>query len=200
MITVLDLGIGNIGSIVNIINYIGEDCNVATHYRDIEKADKLILPGVGSFDSGMNALIEKSFLDPLNEFVLIKKYPILGICLGMQMMCSRSEEGDISGLNWIDAEVIKFSNKKLPIPHMGWNTLMINKKKVNFFKTLPTDRFYFVHSYFVDCHEPKDILYETSYENKFVSAFMKENIIGVQFHPEKSHIYGMNFFKIFSKL
>jgi glutamine amidotransferase len=200
MITILDLGIGNIGSIINIINYIGEDCKVATHYKDIRKADKLILPGVGSFDTGMNALFESSFLDPLNEFVLIRKCPILGICLGMQMMCSRSEEGKILGLNWIDADVMRFSNKKLPIPHMGWNTLVPSNKKKNFFKTLASDRFYFVHSYFVNCHEPKDVLYETCYENRFVSAFMKENIIGVQFHPEKSHIYGMNFLKSFSKL
>lgn len=203
MIVVLDTGCANIGSILSMSKKMGFDAIPTSNYKDIVSAQKIILPGVGHFDAGMQALRSLDMIDCLKEKVLIDKTPILGICLGMQLLCNSSEEGNSAGLGLIDADVKSFSsfiNSDLKIPHMGWNNVNVVKKNplINIEET--TNRFYFVHSYFVQCNSPSDILTTTQYGIQFTSSFLKENIMGVQFHPEKSHKFGMNLLKNFSKI
>jgi glutamine amidotransferase len=203
MITIIDYGAGNIQSIKNMICRIGGTCVISDNPVDIEKADKLILPGVGRFDFGMNNLLKSNLVVSLNAAVLKQKTPILGICLGAQLMCSSSEEGIKNGLNWFDGQVIKFkkdrfqSNQK--IPHMGWNTVSLQKNS-KLFEGFDEKRFYFVHSYHFLTHEASINLTITEYGYEFVSAMEKDNIFAVQFHPEKSHKYGMRLMENFIKL
>ena len=196
MIVIVDYGVGNLGSIHNMIKKLGYKSIVSSSLDDIRQADKLILPGVGSFDIAMKNLNNLGMIDILNEKVLIQKTPILGICLGMQLLTKGSEEGQIKGLGYIDAYATKFDNSNLIVPHMGWNIVNIQKDNALFDNTKET-RFYFVHSYSVSCSNQSDILTTTNYGKVFVSSFLKENIIGAQFHPEKSHKFGMKFFKVF---
>jgi imidazole glycerol-phosphate synthase subunit HisH len=186
VIVIIDYGMGNVGSILNIIRKVGGNAIVSSDPDIIAKATKLILPGVGSFDEGMKKL------EPLRKIiekkVLCDKVPILGICLGMQLMTQSSEEGILPGLGWIEGTTIKFSlDKQFKIPHMGWNYIKsIKESKLT--TDLPNQsRFYFVHSYHV---VSKDVILVSNYGINFVSVINKENIYGVQFHPEKSHIYG----------
>ncbi|MGD9107958.1 MAG: imidazole glycerol phosphate synthase subunit HisH [Gammaproteobacteria bacterium] len=201
MIAVIDCGIGNIGSVLNMLKKIGVDAIASSDINVIKEADKLILPGIGSFDSAMQKLKSIDLVEDLNRIVLDKKTPILGICLGMQLMTKSSEEGKLPGFGWIDARTVKFkfdiSTEKLRLPHIGWNFVNVNKNK-DFFKKINDEvRFYFVHSYHVACNLPEDIMTTTDYGYNFVSSFQHENIFGVQFHPEKSHQYGMNFLQSF---
>lgn len=198
MIVVIDYGMGNVGSIVNMIKKVGYECIVSSSVNDVLNATKLILPGVGSFDKAMQNLQQLNLIDSINKKVIENKTPILGICLGMQLMTKGSEEGKLSGLSYINGYSNKFdSNQGLLIPHMGWN--LINVKKTNnlFTNTKEEQRFYFVHSFAVSCEDSEDILSTTFYGKEFVSSFQKNNILGVQFHPEKSHTFGMHFFKNF---
>lgn len=166
---------------------------VSSDPREIEKADKIILPGVGHFQRAMENLSNLGMINALNEFVLVKKKPILGICLGLQLMANSSEEGNVVGMGWIDATVVKFrvnDNLKYKIPHIGWNHTIAYKKSI-LQKNIPDfSEFYFIHSYHLQVADKTDILSETMYEVKFPSAIEKENIFGVQFHPEKSHKSG----------
>ncbi len=160
----------------------------------------MLLPGVGHFANGMKMLEETGLKEILNHQVLINKIPIMGICLGMQLMTRASAEGDVEGLGWIDAETKKFNLDvtKLKIPHMGWNQLEVKKDtEISKFIT-KDDLFYFVHSYYVNCNRKEDVLFQSDYGNSFVSGFERENIVGVQFHPEKSHSGGMRLIKNFS--
>lgn len=141
---------------------------------------------MGAFDSGMNSLEKLGILDALNQKVLNERAPILGICLGMQLMTNRSEEGVLAGLGWIDADTKKFANTTLKIPHMGWNIVKHKKDSKLFDEQTGEKRYYFVHSYYVDVHDERDILTTTTYGHDFVSSFEKDNIFGVQFHPEKA--------------
>jgi glutamine amidotransferase len=173
---------------------------ISSDIADIESAEKLILPGVGSFDYGMQNLDNLNLIEILNKKVVRDDTPILGICLGMQLFTKTSEEGNRKGLCWLDAETVKFSlnsNSLLKIPHMGWETL--NVKKTHFiFDDLKTDAmYYFVHSFHLMCDQETDILSTSHYGYDFVSSISIENIIGVQFHPEKSHKYGMKLLKNF---
>jgi glutamine amidotransferase len=197
MITVIDYGMGNLGSIANMIKKVGAKSIITSSVEDIKRADKLILPGVGSFDNGMRQLKELGLIDTLNTKVLDDKTPILGICLGMQLMAESSEEGELDGLGWVEAKSKKFISKSLKVPHMGWNIIYNQKESKLFSLTDDEKRFYFVHSYFVECNREEDILTTTYYGHDFVSSFEKENIVGVQFHPEKSHKFGMKLFKNF---
>lgn len=197
MIVIVDYGMGNLGSIVNMIKKIGYKCIVTSNLEEIKNATKLILPGIGSFDNGMRNLQELNMLDVLNQKVMVDKTPILGICLGMQLMTKNSEEGKLSGLGWIDAETKKFVSDTFKIPHMGWNIIKHQKISKLFDEFESEKRFYFVHSYCVSCKQKADILTSTNYIKEFVSSFEKENIIGVQFHPEKSHKFGMSLIKNF---
>jgi glutamine amidotransferase len=202
MITVIDYGMGNLGSIVNIIRKVGGDAVIASDPDEILLAKKIILPGVGSFDAGMKNLREKNLITPLNKKIMEEKTPLLGICLGMQLITKKSEEGALLGLGWIDAETVKFkfSTNDLKIPHMGWNYLSIKKPSKLFTNMYEEPRFYFVHSYYVACNDKKDILTTTDYGFEFASAIEKENIYATQFHPEKSHKYGIKLIQNFIEL
>ncbi|MCT7487114.1 imidazole glycerol phosphate synthase subunit HisH [Aliarcobacter cryaerophilus] len=199
MIVVIDYGMGNLGSIANMIKKVGHKSIITSDLDEIKKATKLILPGVGSFDNGMKNLQERGMIEVLNQKVLVEKIPILGICLGMQLMTKTSEEGNLAGLGWVDAETKKFVSDTLKIPHMGWNIIKHQKSSQLFDELESEKRFYFVHSYCVSCNHQEDILTTTNYTHDFVSSFEKENIIGVQFHPEKSHKFGMSIIRNFAE-
>ena len=199
MIVIVDYKCGNIASVVNIIKKAGSKAVISSDAKIISKASKLILPGVGSFDYGMNQLEEMDLIDIITQHVNEGKY-ILGICLGMQLLGKRSDEGASKGLSLIDAEIIKFpSDGKLPIPHMGWNKVTVQKPNVLIEETEFT-KFYFVHSYYMKCNDPELILSTTEYGLNFVSAISQNNILGVQFHPEKSHKFGLDLIKKFTEL
>lgn len=203
MVVIIDYGIGNLGSIANMLRKIGVENSISSNKSEIEKADKLILPGVGSFDTGMRNLSDLKLIEPLNIKVIGQKTPILGICLGMQLFTKKSQEGIMPGLGWIDAETVKFrfieGANPLRIPHMGWNHIKPEKENVLLNGLTGESRYYFVHSYHVICNHDEDVLATTSYGYDFVSVVRKENIVGVQFHPEKSHKFGINFLTNFIK-
>jgi glutamine amidotransferase len=202
-IIIIDYGMGNLRSVQKKFNRIGANAIVTNNSDEIEQAKKLVLPGVGSFDNGVRKLKEYALWDVIQKRVMVDKIPILGICLGMQLMAVSSEEGIENGFAWFDAEVKKFSvNDKLKfkVPHMGWNQ-MEQKKESILLKDLPSDAyFYFVHSFHYNSRNQEDVLGTTVYEYEFASAIEKENIYGVQFHPEKSHEWGEMMFENFLKL
>ena len=176
---------------------------VSSDPKEIAGSDKLILPGVGHFGKAMANLKELNLLDTLNEAVLVKKKPILGICLGMQLLAKKSEEGDAEGLGWIDGEVVKFqvSDKlKYKIPHMGWNQVYLKNDGLLMKKIPELSEFYFVHSYYMKIKNRADLLNETEYDYIFTSAVEKDNVFGVQYHPEKSHDAGAQILKNFIEL
>lgn len=191
---------GNLGSIKNMLSFLGYNSIISDQKKDIDNSDFLILPGVGKFDHAMENINKLNLEEVIKKNVLDKKIPILGICLGMQLMCLKSEEGTKNGLSLIDYEVKKFKfdeKNNLKVPHMGWNFLK-NTSDSTLFKGINGNlRYYFVHSYFVeDSNNPfKSSL--TEYGINFVSSFEKNNLFGVQFHPEKSHRYGKELFKNF---
>ena len=203
MIVIIDYGMGNLGSIQNIVKKAGYKSIISSKLEDISNAEKLILPGVGNFKEAMINLTHLNLIAILNKKVLVDKTPILGICLGMQLMTSYSEEGNVYGLDWIKGKTTKFTFPNYPeikIPHMGWNEIIPSKShKINTDFEIPS-RFYFVHSYFVSCEDSNDILHQTDYHGNFTSAFNKENIFGVQYHPEKSHVFGLKLMKNFIEL
>jgi len=201
MISIINYGLGNLGSIRNMFKKIGYESRIVESPEELESATKIILPGVGAFDTGMKNLQDGKWIDSLNRRVLIDKVPVLGICLGMQLMCRKSEEGKMQGLSWIDADAkkFKFEDKSLKIPHMGWNECIAKKESNLIDNDFNERRFYFVHSYYVDTDLPTDVLFETQYGGKFTSAFEKDNIIGMQFHPEKSHKFGLSILKNFAE-
>ena len=199
MITIIDYGAGNIGSIVNMLNRLGQDSVVTNDPFQISIATKLILPGVGKFDYGISKLSDSGLIKILNEKVLIEQVPILGICLGAQLMTKSSEEGELPGLAWFDAEVIKFKNG-LKVPHMGWNFVSPGIKS-SISTNLPNNsRYYFVHSYYIRSFKQEDVMFISNYGHDFVSGLSKNNIYAVQFHPEKSHKFGMRLFENFIAL
>ena len=200
MIVIVDYKMGNLGSVMNIIKKIGHSAIISSDIETISKADKLILPGVGSFEKAMQNLRDLNLIDVLNKKVIDQKTPILGICLGMQLLTNYSEEGNVEGLKWINAETKKFTlenNPELKIPHMGWNEVIIPKSNPLCEDLYEGSRFYFVHSYHVNCLSDDNILMTTNFGNEFTSAVVRENIFGVQFHPEKSHKFGMKLLKNF---
>lgn len=202
LITIIDYGIGNLNSVANMIRHFGGTCRFASDPCEVSVSEKLILPGVGAFDCGMDALRNSGILDALNEAVLDRGVPVLGICLGMQLMARRSEEGRLSGLGWLDAEVVKFrffEGSLLKIPHMGWNTLSVVRDDPLIFPE-ERQRFYFVHSYHLVCADENDVLATCHYGYEFVAAFRRGNIWGVQFHPEKSHRFGMGVLRRFVEM
>ncbi|MBL7889954.1 MAG: imidazole glycerol phosphate synthase subunit HisH [Bacteroidia bacterium] len=203
MITIIDYGIGNVGSIKNMLKKVGAKSQITGDLNEIEKADKLILPGVGSFDFGMTQLKNNNLTSILNQKVLVEKKPILGICLGMQLLTKGSEEGKEAGLGWINATTLKFKFEddiNLKVPHMGWNNIEI-KKDSRLLRDLPIpSKFYFVHSYYVKCEDASNSILSSTYGHEFTCGIEKENILGVQFHPEKSHKFGMRILKNFSEL
>ena len=198
---IINIGIGNIGSVANMVRKVGGEAIITSNPEDVVRADKLIFPGVGAFDVAIKNLKSLGLIEILNERILVHKVPILGICLGMQLMTNSSEEGNMNGLGWINARTVKFkfNDNSIKVPHMGWNTVNLSKES-RLFANMENqeNRFYFVHSYYVECNNSEDILTTTKYGDKeFVSSFERENIIGVQFHPEKSHKFGMQLIKNF---
>ncbi len=201
MIAIIDYKIGNLGSIKNMLRKLGTESFITNDPSEIEAADKIILPGVGSFDEGMIKLKESGLIPTLDKLVKEDKKPVLGICLGMQLMTNKSEEGSLSGLGWVDAEVVKFNLKdtSFKVPHMGWNYVSPVKEN-KLIQAEEHSRFYFVHSYYVRCNNSEDILTKSHHGIEFVSVFQSDNIIGIQAHPEKSHKYGLSFLKKFTDL
>ena len=203
MIYIVDYGIGNLGSIENIILRTGGEVGISSNPIEIEKATKLILPGVGNFDYGMKKLKESGLNEIIEQKALKEKIPTLGICLGAQMMCKSSEEGIEPGLGWFDANVKKFDfldNAQLRVPHMGWNFVKIKKESLIAKDLAENSRFYFVHSYHMLPNVKEDLLFETSYGYNFASGLQRENLYALQFHPEKSHSFGKQIFKNFINL
>lgn len=201
MIAILDYNTGNIKSIWNMFNKLGIESIITANVDEIEKASKYVLPGVGSFDHGIHSLKCSSFFNALETEVLGNKKPVLGICLGMQLLTNSSEEGKQKGLGWINAETVRFDLKdyRLAIPHMGWNYVNpVNSG--NIFRNLEVSRFYFVHSYHVLCNYRENILATADYGGEFVCSIVKDNIYGVQFHPEKSHKFGMQLLQNFGEI
>jgi imidazole glycerol-phosphate synthase subunit HisH len=195
MIVIVDYGMGNLGSVLNMLKKAGAGAVISSIASVIETGEKLILPGVGSFDNGMKSLADRGLVEVLNRKVLGDRTPILGICLGMQLFSRRSEEGSLPGLGWIDADTTKFrfdgGRGKRAIPHMGWNVIRTTKTHplLQGFEEPP--RFYFVHSYHVQCRDAADVLATCEYGIEFTAAVRRDNIMGTQFHPEKSHKFGL---------
>lgn len=202
-LVIVDYGMGNLNSVKKTLERLSVQAVISSDPKDISESDKIILPGVGHFGKAMSNLKELNLHDSLNEAVLADKKPILGICLGMQLLAKKSEEGNADGLGWIDAEVTKFqvSDKlKFKVPHMGWNRISVKKESL-LMKEIPDhSEFYFVHSYYLKVNDESDLLNETEYEYSFTSAVEKDNIFGVQYHPEKSHDTGAQLIKNFIKL
>ena len=200
MIVIVDYKTGNVGSLMNMLKKIGINSIVSSDPKEIESADKIIFPGVGAFDNGMNNLLASGLIPLLEKKVKNQSNPILGVCLGMQLLAKGSEEGVIPGLGWMDGFVKKFhfEDENLKIPHMGWNTIDIKKVDPIFNEMLKEARFYFVHSYHFVCDEKEKVLATTNYGYDFDSIIRKDNIWGVQFHPEKSHKFGMQLLKNFA--
>lgn len=199
IITIINCGLGNLSSISNMLTHLNIPSIIADDPHTIQNAKKLILPGVGAFDTAIKNLKANGIWDMLNYAVIENKIPILGLCLGMQMMTKGSEEGQQPGFGWVNAVTKKFpSQKQYRIPHIGWSEVKPTRLK-DFFKVYNDElKFYFAHSYFVECFEAHDIVATTAYGTQFTSMFQKDNMIGVQFHPEKSHHYGMAFLDYFA--
>ena len=204
MIVIVDYGMGNLGSIVNMLKRLGvRDSVISSRIEDITCADKLILPGVGAFDTAMQNLHRGGFLEVLHDKVIQQKTLCLGICLGMQLFFKKSAEGALPGLGWINGEVVKFQfrpQSHLKIPHMGWNITHQKKKSPLCDAMFSENRFYFVHSYHAVCSDPEEVLLTAHYGYEFVAAVERDNIFGVQFHPEKSHRFGMKLLENFTKI
>lgn len=203
MITIVDYGLGNLGSIKNMVRKVGGTASIGSTAQDIAQAKMLILPGVGAFDSGMKQLRESGLVDILNQRVLKDKVPVLGICLGAQLMTRSSDEGTEVGLGWFDAQTLKMDFTsipgKWPLPNVGWR----NVEVANGYRMLDgmeeTPRFYFVHSYYLSTNNSSIISMTSNYGFDFVCGLRQENIHCAQFHPEKSHAFGMQFFRNFLK-
>ena len=193
MLAIVDYGMGNLNSVKKKIDRLKATSKITSNPKEIINAEKIILVGVGHFTKAMKNIQELGLLEALNEVAIIKKKPVLGICLGMQLMANDSEEGNTEGLGWLNANVKKMKvndTLKFKIPHMGWNKI-IKSKESALMKGIPkSTEFYFVHSYYFQSNETSDILNETEYSFKFTSAVEKDNIFGVQYHPEKSHDFG----------
>jgi glutamine amidotransferase len=193
MVAIIDYGMGNLGSIKRKMDRIGVESIITSNREEIARSNKLILPGVGHFAKAVSEIKSRGLWNMLSDQVIVEKKPILGICLGMQLMAKRSEEGNEEGFGWFDAKVIRFkvSDKiRFKIPHVGWNTLNYLRGSHLFEKMEQNSEFYFVHSYHIQCNNSIDILTETVYDYTFTSSIQKENIFGVQYHPEKSHDAG----------
>jgi glutamine amidotransferase len=204
MITIIDYGLGNIRAFANVYERLNIPVSVAKTADGLKNAKKIILPGVGAFDHAMRKLHDSGMRDTLDQLVLDRKVPVLGICVGMQMLARSSEEGILPGLGWIDGIVIKFDvthlQSKTQLPHMGWNTIHPNNHDPLLVNFDSASRFYFLHSYYFHCINQSDTIATTEYGITFTSAVGNKNIYGVQFHPEKSHHWGIQLLKNFADL
>jgi len=202
MITIIDYGLGNLSAFINVYKRLNIDVQLASTIGELKTASKLILPGVGTFDQAMNKLNSSGLRNYLDELVLKKKIPVIGICVGMQIMALKSDEGVLPGLGWIDGKVKRLilNNKDLPLPHMGWNDIKI-QKKISLIANIDIDkRFYFLHSYYLQCQNLDDVIANINYGIDFPCIINHENVFGIQCHPEKSHYNGMSLLKNFAEL
>ncbi len=200
LISVVNCGIGNIGSVVNMLKHIGAEPVLASTVEEIETASALLLPGVGHYGRAMETLHGLGFVEPLRRRVLADRVPILGICLGMQLLGNGSEEGGSTGLGLIDADFVRIdtpANSGLKVPHMGWNTIAVKRENPLLDTESVEERFYFVHSYYAKCNVAEDVVATCDYGGEFTCVYGKNNIYGTQFHPEKSHRFGMKLLKQF---
>ncbi|MDF3819139.1 imidazole glycerol phosphate synthase subunit HisH [Leptospira sp. 96542] len=205
MIGILNYGVGNLKAFANIFKNLNVEHKIIKEAYEIEQVDKLILPGVGSFDSVMQKLKEANVMEVLNDFALVRKSPVLGICVGMQILAKSSEEGVTDGLGWLDGTVKKFDFKnkepKLMIPQIGWNEVIVRRSDSGIFKSLEANpHFYFLHSYYFECEDSFHVAAEADYGGLFCCAVQKGNIFGTQFHPEKSHHNGVQLLKNFASI
>ena len=203
MITIINYGLGNLGSVQNMLTRINVQSKITSNIHEIADAKKILLPGVGSFDAAVQRIDELKLRSVLMHKATIDKVPFLGICLGMQLLTRGSEEGVLPGLNLVPAQTIKFKfaeDSDLKIPHMGWNFVKPHTASILTHGFTPEHRFYFVHSYKVVCDNDKNSILKTNYGGDFDSAIQNENVFGAQFHPEKSHKFGMQLLTNFSKL
>jgi imidazole glycerol-phosphate synthase subunit HisH len=204
MIGIIDYGIGNIKAFENIYRKLNISVKILKHPEDFKDVTKLILPGVGAFDHAMNTFNNSGMRQIAEDLILQKKVPIIGICVGMQMMAISSDEGFLPGLGWIEGTVKKFDVTKIKfqthLPHMGWNDVSVDTGSI-IFKNFPADpKFYFLHSYYFECKDLKDSIASADYGIDFTCAVNHDNIFGVQFHPEKSHTFGTQLLENFSKI
>ena len=205
MITIIDYGLGNVQAFLNIYKKLHIPVQVAKSENDLEGASKLILPGVGHFDYAMQRFNDSGMREKVESLVLQDNVPVLGVCVGMQIMANSSEEGIESGLGWISGivkrleSIVKVDNN-FPLPHMGWNSVTPNHKDL--FSNIDSSdlEFYFLHSYYFDCTSQENCIASANYSSNFCCAINKKNIFGVQFHPEKSHHYGVNLLENFAEL
>ena len=203
MITLVDYGLGNVRAFSNIYKRLNIGVQVARTADELATAERIILPGVGAFDWAMTRLNDSGMRACLDDLVLQQKRPVLGVCVGMQMMAQRSDEGSLAGLGWLDAEVKRFDEtrftQKTHLPHMGWNDVE-PRESASLFRGMTEPRFYFLHSYYLALTDPANELAVTDYNGAFTSAFRAENVFGTQFHPEKSHQWGIQLLKNFAEL
>lgn len=203
MIVVVDYGVGNLGSIVNMFKKVGAKATASSDPAVIKAAEKLILPGVGAFDAAMRKFHETGLIPVVGELVLENKIPVLGLCVGLQLMTKGSEEGQLAGLGWFDAETIRFKfdaeHAHLKVPHMGWNEALVCREHPLVADWDVESRFYFVHSYHVVAKDMDAVLAKTEYGVTIHSILGRGNIMGTQFHPEKSHRYGLRLLKNFAE-
>jgi glutamine amidotransferase len=203
MIAIIDYSMGNVASIVRMLKKLGVNSKLTRDPDEISAAEKLILPGVGAFDTGMRSLADSRIKDVLKHIVIVERKPVLGICLGMQLLFNHSEEGVEPGLGWIDGDVKRFrfsGEQKEKVPHMGWNVVMPSPGNPLFVDLTKDARFYFVHSYFTAPNDSSDIAATTEHGFRFCCAVSHGNIHGVQFHPEKSHKFGLQLLRNFAGL
>jgi imidazole glycerol-phosphate synthase subunit HisH len=200
MIAIVDYGLGNVQAFLNVYKRLNVPAQRATTIDELRGASKVILPGVGAFDHAMERLDASRMRDALDELVLERKTPVLGVCVGMQILARSSEEGTRPGLGWIDGRVRQFSAAAGPLPHMGWNDVQPAEDNA-LFRDLESDaKFYFLHSFYFECARPEHVAATSSYGAPFSSAVCASNIYGVQFHPEKSHHYGIRLLHNFASL
>jgi glutamine amidotransferase len=204
MITIINYGLGNVQAFANLYKRLNIPVGVAACAADLDGATKLILPGVGAFDHAMELLDGSGMREAVDDLVLKQRVPVLGVCVGMQILAGSSDEGKLAGLGWIDARVRRFDETTLPrparLPHMGWNDVVPNSGAKLFAGLERDSRFYFLHSYYFDCVSNDNVLATSEYGIAFGSAVRSQNIYGVQFHPEKSHDYGVRLLKNFAEL
>jgi glutamine amidotransferase len=203
MIVIVDHGMGNLGSIHNMLRKIGADGIRSADPDVVAKADKLVLAGIGAFDGAAARLAQLGLVDVLNDAVLERGVPTLGVCLGMQLMARSSEEGAQAGLGWLDAEVKRFAfpaGVRLPVPHMGWEEIRRTRPSPLFPEADGSRRFYFSHAYHLVCHDESDVAATATYGYPFPAAVHRGNILGTQFHPEKSHVFGLEVYRRFAAL
>jgi len=201
MIVIVDYSVGNIASLLNILDHIGVGAEASSDPERIRTAERLILPGVGAFDKAMRSLSDRELIEPLREAVLERRAALLGVCLGMQLLGRRSEEGQLSGLGFIAADVARIPPRPgIKVPHVGWAKVESSGQSPLFLDRVAEERFYFVHSYHMVCDDPQDVAATVEYGERLCVAISRGNVHGVQFHPEKSHRFGMRLLKTFSEI